>query len=93
MGISTLCDYSRHFRIVEVAGGRILCSASGQLCPDARKERSVQVFGKTRTEIWIEKSFYSSDAKSGLDVKMGQYDVQTVGDGYPVPYPVYKVTA
>lgn len=24
---------------------------------------------------------------------MGQYDVQTVGDGYPVPYPVYKVTA
>jgi hypothetical protein len=26
-------------------------------------------------------------------VKMGQYDVQTVGDGYPVPYPVYKVTA
>jgi hypothetical protein len=26
-------------------------------------------------------------------VKMGQYDVQTVRDGYPVPYPVYKVTA
>jgi hypothetical protein len=54
MGISTLCDYSRHFWIVEVAGGWILCSASGQLCPDARTERSVQVFGKTRTEIWIE---------------------------------------
>jgi hypothetical protein len=54
MGISTLCDYSRHFRIVEVVGGRILCSASGQLCLDAWTERSVPVFGKTRTEIWIE---------------------------------------
>jgi hypothetical protein len=67
MGISTICDYSRHFSVQT---------------PDAQTERSVRVFAKSRTEIWIEKSFYSSDAKSGLDVKMGQYDAQTVGDGY-----------
>jgi hypothetical protein len=65
MGISTVCDYSRHF----------LFGHPSSSVQTPRQSALFVFWQKAEQKIWIEKSVYSSssDTKSGLDVKIGQY--------------------